>query len=96
MAKFAHIDKVAVNGRCSSHGWADQMGASTGTLAAFKVAVAGGGTAFAGFQTVGVHGQAHGAARFAPLKARGGENVVQTFRSACSLTSPSREPPWPV
>ena len=65
-------------GRCS-HGRADQMGTSAVALAAFKVAVAGGCTALAGLEFVCVHGQAHRATGFAPLKTGGFEYLVQTF-----------------
>ena len=53
------------------------MGAPAPALAALEVAVAGGGGALAGGQLVGVHGQAHRAARLAPVEARGGEHLVE-------------------
>ena len=61
------------------HGGADEVGAPARALAAFKVAVAGGGAALARLQAVGVHGQAHAASGFAPLEARFGEHFVQPF-----------------
>ena len=56
------VGKVAGDGCRRRHHRTDQVGASAASLAAFKVAVAGGGAAFAGLQDVGVHAQAHGAA----------------------------------
>ena len=46
-------------------------------LAAFEVAVRGRGAALARLQLVGVHRQAHAAARLAPLEAGGFEDLVQ-------------------
>ena len=53
------------------------MRAATTSLTAFKIAVAGGGAAFAGAQTVVIHGQAHAAACLAPLEPGLDENFVQ-------------------
>ena len=68
-----------MNGRGRGHGGGDQMGAPTRTLAAFKIAVARGGTTLLGLELVGIHGQTHGASRFAPLKPSGLENHIQAF-----------------
>ena len=68
-----------MHGGGGGHGGAHQVGASTGALAAFEVAVASAGAALARLQAVGVHGQAHGAAGFAPFEARGHKNLVQAF-----------------
>jgi hypothetical protein len=76
------------DGRGGGHGRADQVGAPAGALAAFEVAVAGGGAALARLQPVGVHRQAHAAARLAPLEAGGLEDLVQALGSACALTRP--------
>ena len=48
-----------------------EVGAASAALAAFEVAVAGGGAAFAGLQDVGVHAETHAAAGLAPLEAGG-------------------------
>ena len=77
--KLSDVNKVAVNGGGCSHGRADQMRATTGALPAFEIAVAGRGAALAGLKPVGVHGQAHGAAGFTPLKAGSHKNLVQAF-----------------
>ena len=45
----------------------------------FEVAVAGGGATLAGLEAVGVHRQAHRAARLAPLEAGRLEDLVQAF-----------------
>src|SRR2546430_13836264 len=52
---------------------------SSAALAAFEVAVAGGGAAFAGGEDVGVHAEAHAAAGLAPVEACFGEDLVETF-----------------
>ena len=39
-----------------------KMSATAASLAAFKIAVAGGGATFARIQDVGIHSQTHGAA----------------------------------
>ena len=58
------------------HRRAHQVGAAAGALAAFEVAVAGAGAAFAGLQLVGVHRQAHAAAGFTPLEAGGDLKIL--------------------
>src|SRR5690606_6817304 len=65
--------------RSGSHGWADQVGTTTGALTAFEVAVGGGGAMLATAQLVRVHRQAHGTARLTPFEARLNENLVQSF-----------------
>src|ERR1035438_7988336 len=83
----ANVDEMACDGCCCGHLGTDQMRASTAALAAFEVAVAGGGTALAGRKNVGVHGQAHGAARLAPVKAGFYEDAVQSFGLGSCLDS---------
>src|SRR2546421_3474591 len=73
------VGKVSGNGSRSGHHGADEMSASTAALAAFKVSVAGGSTAFAGLQDVGIHAQAHRAARFAPFESGFLENSIEAF-----------------
>jgi hypothetical protein len=70
---------VAGDGGGGGHRRADQMGAAAGTLAAFEIAVGGRGAALARGEAVGVHGQAHRAARLAPLEPGGGEDLVQAL-----------------
>src|SRR4051794_38884760 len=53
------------------------MGTPTLALTALEIAVGGGGAAFTGLQAVGIHAQAHGATRRAPLEPGGLENPVQ-------------------
>src|SRR3984885_6168585 len=55
------------------------MGTATAALAAFEVAVARGGAAFAGCEDVGIHAEAHAAAGFAPLEASGFKDRVETL-----------------
>ena len=56
-----------------------QVGASAAALASLEVAVRGGGAALAGGELVGVHGQAHGAARLAPVEPCGAEHLVEAL-----------------
>src|SRR5260370_29309413 len=65
-------------GRCGHH-WTHQVRASAATLAAFEIAVAGGGATLSGTQNVGVHPQAHRTSGLAPLEAGILENLVETF-----------------
>src|SRR5690606_15187584 len=66
----ANIGEMAGDCRSGGHCRADQMGAPTAALTAFKVTVTGGGAALTRIQAVVVHRQTHGAARQAPLEAR--------------------------
>src|SRR5690606_13313677 len=54
-------------------------------LTAFEVAVRRGSATLAGTQTVVVHGQAHGAARLAPVETGLDEDLVQTLGLGLSL-----------
>src|SRR5579864_4177748 len=70
---LARVDEVAVQRGGRGHRRAHQVRTAAGALPAFEVAVAGGGAALARFEAVGVHRQAHRAARLAPLEACGTE-----------------------
>src|ERR1700678_2602264 len=59
------------------HHGTHQVGTSAPALASFEVTIAGRGTALAGSENIGVHSQAHGAARFAPVKTSRPEHLVQ-------------------
>src|SRR5660397_289719 len=60
-------------------GGRDQVGAPALALPALEVAVGGRGGALAGGQLVGVHPEAHGAPRVAPLGPEVREHHVQAF-----------------
>src|SRR5574344_2093507 len=77
--QFAYIDEVAGNRGRGSHRLADQVSTPTGPLAAFEIAVGGGGAVLATTQLVRVHGQAHRAARLAPFKTGLDKDPVQAF-----------------
>src|SRR5579872_163585 len=62
---FANIYKVSGDGGGGGHSGADKMCAPTTSLASLKVAVAGGGTAFALAEAVAVHSDTHATASFA-------------------------------
>src|SRR3954462_1300611 len=66
--------------RGGGHGGGDEVGAAAFALPAFEVAVAGAGAALAGFELVGVHGQAHAAAGFAPFEPGFFEDAIEAFR----------------
>ncbi len=79
LSELTNVHKVTMNGSCRGHGWAHQVRATAGALTAFKVAVAGAGATLARFESIGVHGQAHGATGLAPFKASGLEDFVKAF-----------------
>src|SRR5690606_34429673 len=85
---LANINKMAGNRRSGSHGRADQMGTPTIALTTLEVAVGGRGAVLARLQTIGVHGQTHGATRIAPLEAGSLEDQVQTFTLGLLLDPP--------
>src|ERR1700680_2078750 len=55
------------------------MGAPAPALAALEVTVGGRGTALPGLQDVGIHPQAHRAARYAPVKSGVAEDTVEAL-----------------
>ncbi len=63
--------EVAGDGRGRGDGRGDQVGSTAAALATFEVAVAGAGRALALRQLVGIHRQAHAAARLAPIGSGG-------------------------
>ena len=68
--RAADVDEVAVERRGGRHLRADEVRAAAAALAALEVAVRGRGAALARREDVGVHPEAHRAAREAPLEAR--------------------------
>mmetsp|Transcript_28905 Transcript_28905/g.51672 ORF Transcript_28905/g.51672 Transcript_28905/m.51672 type:complete len:597 (-) Transcript_28905:259-2049(-) len=75
--QLPHVGQSARHSGGGGHRGAHQMGAPAVTLAALEISIGGGGAALAGEQFVGVHGEAHGAAGLAPVKARLDQNLVQ-------------------
>src|SRR4051812_23167720 len=75
----ADVDKMPGDRRRRRHRRRDQMGAALKSLAAFKVAVRGGGAALFGRELVGIHRKAHRAARLAPFESGAHENLVEAF-----------------
>src|SRR5215204_4145631 len=71
------VDEVALDGRGGGHLRRDEVRAPAAALAALEVAVRGRCTALARLQDVGVHAQAHRAARGAPVEPGGAEDLVQ-------------------
>src|ERR1700694_3624 len=70
---------MAGDGCGGGHDRADEVRAAVLALAAFKIAIAGAGAALVRGQDVGVHADAHAAARVAPLEAGVTENLVEAF-----------------
>src|SRR5713226_3119318 len=79
-APTPHIDELAGYRGCRRHGRRHQMRAAFIALAALEITVRGRGAALAGLELVGVHGEAHRAARLAPLEARREEDAVEPLR----------------
>ena len=73
------VGKASVYRGGCSHSGADQVRAPAVALPAFEVAVGSGGAALARSEAVGVHGEAHRAARFAPFETGVDEDFVQAF-----------------
>ena len=67
------------DGGGGGHGGADQVGASTASLTALEVAVAGGGATLAGLQNIRIHAEAHGASGLAPFGSGFEEDAVETL-----------------
>src|SRR5665213_1979206 len=76
---LAHIDEMPRDRRSRRHGRRDQVCAAFVALPAFEVAVRGRGATLARLELVRVHGEAHRAARLAPVEAGGLENLVEAF-----------------
>src|SRR5207237_292117 len=55
------------------------------SLAAFEIAIAGAHAVLAAPDHIAVHAEAHGAARFAPLRARFEEHPIEAFRLRLTL-----------
>src|SRR6266571_4092730 len=68
LAPAADVDEVSGDGGCGRHRGADQVRAPAFALPAFEVAVRSRGAALAAAEAVGVHAEAHRAARLAPSK----------------------------
>src|ERR1700721_4086241 len=73
------VDKMPGDRGGRGHGRRDQMGTALETLPSLEIAVRGRGAAFFRRQLVGVHREAHRAARFAPCEAGLDEDLVEAF-----------------
>src|SRR3954447_13138862 len=74
------VDEAALDGGRGGHLRGDQVRAPAPALPALEVAVRGRGAALARGEDVGVHAQAHGAARAAPVEAGRAEALVEALR----------------
>src|SRR5258708_96837 len=74
-----YVREMPGDGSRCSHRGRYKVGTPAAALAAFEIAVGGRSTALAFLQLVGIHRQAHGAARIAPFKARVHKHLVQAF-----------------
>src|SRR5216684_1530408 len=77
--EFAHVHKMTGDGGGGGHDRADEVRAAVFALAALEIAITGAGAALVGRQDVGVHADAHAAARVAPLETGRGENFIEAF-----------------
>ena len=55
------------------------MRPAAGSLASFEIAITGGSATFTRLEHIGIHRQAHTAARFPPFEARCSEDTVEPF-----------------
>src|SRR5665213_2169336 len=79
LCNTAHVDKVALDTGCRSHRGTHEVGPAPLSLTAFEVPVRRRGTAFAGFQSIRIHGQAHRATGIAPLESGVAKDKIQAF-----------------
>src|SRR3546814_1174886 len=77
--QITYIGKTARHRRRRRHGGRQQMRPRPRPLPADEIAVGGRGAALLRRHLVGVHREAHRAARLAPFKARFNEDTVQPF-----------------
>src|SRR5690606_17213842 len=75
--KSADVDEVPGDTGGGRHRGADQVRAAARALPSLEVPVRGRGAALARLEPVGVHGEAHRAARLAPFEAGCEEDLVQ-------------------
>src|SRR5215471_1468090 len=76
--ELAYINKVAGDGGCG-HDRANEMRAAVAPLAALEITVGGAGAAFVRRQYVGIHADAHAAARIAPFESGLRKDLVEAF-----------------
>src|SRR6516225_8761719 len=77
--EFAHVHEMSGDCGCRGHHRTNQMRPAVTTLAAFKIAVRSARATFMRRQHIGIHSNAHAAARVAPLESCRGENPVESF-----------------
>src|SRR5579859_3199757 len=77
--EFADVDEMASEGGRGGHDGADEVRAAVAALATFKIAIGSAGAALVRRENVGVHADAHAAARVAPLETGVGEDFVEAF-----------------
>jgi hypothetical protein len=70
---------MALDSGSHGHGRRHEMRPSSGPLPAFEVPIAGGSATFSRLKHIGVHGEAHAAASFSPLKASFFEDSIEAF-----------------
>src|SRR3989449_4142587 len=75
----AHIHETPLDRRGGRHHGTHEVGAPAAALATLEIAVGRRRAALAGAQHVGIHAEAHGAARIAPLESRFAEHAIQSL-----------------
>src|SRR5215472_11004159 len=88
LSPLAHVDEMPCDRGGSGHLGAHEVRAPSGALPAFEVAVRRRRRALAGLETVGVHRQAHRAARVTPLEPGVAEHAVQALLLGLRLDQP--------
>src|SRR5262245_6379706 len=79
-APLAHVDEVSGDRRSGGHARRHEMRAPFVALPPLEIAVRGRGATLLRLQLVGIHREAHGAARLAPVEAGLDEDLVEAFR----------------
>jgi hypothetical protein len=82
------IDEVPGNRGSRRHGGRNEMGAALEALAALEVAVRGRRATLLGLELVRVHGEAHRAARLAPVESGLDEDLVEALGFRLLLHDP--------
>src|SRR5688500_2266009 len=77
--KLTWIRDTSTNRRCGGRERAGEQGSRPGTLAAFEVPIARAHGILTACHRIAIHADAHGAARFTPVRACIDEDAMQPF-----------------
>ena len=76
---MTNVDEMAFDCRGYRHRRRHKVSSAAGSLASFKISIAGRGTTFPRLKDVGIHRQTHTAAGFTPFESRLFEQTVESF-----------------